>query len=160
MTLNTRWSGFLRRLFGVREPMEPAPGILAVTADVSFYSSVQNAASSWGWNVEWASSLSRGLGVCRAHQIRIVIYDRNLPDVDWMYALERLNGTATESRILLAAPEISEDLWRTVLRRHGYDVLTRSANSEQMKRELRFAWLSLCEPKAREHVEIGTPVLS
>jgi hypothetical protein len=89
-----------------------------------------------------------------------VIYDRNLPDVDWRYALERLNGVAMESRILLAAPEISEDLWRTVLRRHGYDVLTRSANSEQMKRELRFAWLSLCEPQTRDHVEVGTPVLS
>jgi DNA-binding response OmpR family regulator len=140
--------------------MEPVPGILAVTADVRFYSCVQNAAGSLGWNVEWASSLSRGLGVCRAHSIRIVIFDRNLPDVDWRYALQRLSGVAAESRILLAAPEISEDLWRTVLRQHGYDVLTRSANSEQMKRELRFAWLSLCEPQAREQVEIGTPVLS
>ena len=140
--------------------MDPAPGILAVTADMAFYTCVRNAANAWGWNVEWANSLSRGLDICRAHSIRIVIYDRDLPDVDWCYAIERLNGVAVESRILLAAPEISEDLWRTVLRRHGYDVLTRAATSEQMKRELRFAWLSLCEPQVRDNVEIGTPVLS
>jgi len=72
-----------------------------------------------------------------------VIFDRNLPNVDWRRALDQLSAAASNGRVLLAAPEVDEDLWRLVLRRHGYDVLVRSADTEQLKRELRFAWLSL-----------------
>jgi hypothetical protein len=38
---------------------------------------------------------------------------------------------------------VDESLWREVLRRHGYDVVYRSAGSEELRRALRFAWLSL-----------------
>jgi hypothetical protein len=45
--------------------------------------------------------------------------------------------------VLLASPRVDEDLWRTVLRLRGYDVMARTANSEQFRRELKFASLSL-----------------
>jgi hypothetical protein len=121
------------------------PQILTVSADVGFYSSVLNAANSCGWRAEWARSMKRGVELCRTGFTPIVIYDRNLPGVDWRSAVDQLSRAAAKGRVLLAAPEIDEDLWRTVLHRHGYDVLTRSADAEQLKRELRFAWLSLQE---------------
>jgi DNA-binding response OmpR family regulator len=136
------------------------PGILAITADLRFYSCVLSAACSWGWSAEWASTMNRGLEVCGSGLIQIVVYDRNLPHVDWRYALDRLNATASQSRIILAAPRVDEDLWRMVLSRHGYDVLKRSANSEQLKRELRFAWLSLQESGLDEQRGAEVPVLS
>jgi hypothetical protein len=43
---------------------------------------------------------------------------------------------------LLAAPSIDEELWKNVLSRHGYDVVERTASSEQLGRVFRFAWLS------------------
>jgi DNA-binding NtrC family response regulator len=123
------------------------PHVLAVTADVNFYSGVLSATESCGWNADWARSLKRAVEISRSRLTPIVIYDRNLPDVDWRRALDQLNGAAYDVRILVAAPDVDEDLWRMVLRRQGYDVLARSASAEQLERELRFAWLSLDESR-------------
>ncbi|HVW10788.1 MAG TPA: hypothetical protein VHC90_19515 [Bryobacteraceae bacterium] len=138
----------LPHLFRDGTPIEDGgdPGILAVTADLGLYSCVLNAACASGWTAEWAASVSRGLTVCSSKTIRIVIYDSNLPFSDWHDGVRRLAGMPSRPRILLASPRVDEDLWRTVLRLRGYDVLARSANSEQLKRELRFASLSLEHP--------------
>lgn len=138
----------------LRPPL-PAPGILkphilTVTADINFYTGVLSATESCGWSVEWARSLKRALEVCRSRLTPIVVYDRDLPDIDWRRALDELSGTPYDVRILLAAPNVDEELWQTVLHRHGYDVLARSASAEQLERELRFAWLSLDETRERE----------
>ena len=138
------------------------PQILTISADVSFYTWVLGAANSWGWRAEWVRSVKRGVEICRSEYTPIVIYDRNLPNVDWRRALDQLSMAASTSRVLLAAPEVDEDLWRLVLRRHGYDVLARSADAEQLKRELGFAWLSLQDSAlgvAPSHADnIPTPV--
>jgi DNA-binding response OmpR family regulator len=157
--------GFLKRMIAGpnslrnKFPAETAyrPGILALTADLGFYSSVLSAACSHGWSAEWASSMDRALEICRSRVIRILIYDRSLPSVDWHYGMDRLGAAASQARILLAAPRIDEDLWREVLRRRGYDVLARSAGSEQLKRELRFAWLSLQEFRLHEQKVSAAP---
>jgi DNA-binding NtrC family response regulator len=123
------------------------PHILTVTADMNFYSGVLSATQSFGWTAESVRSLKRALEICRSRLTPIVIYDGNLPDVNWRRALDQLSGMPYDVRILLAAPDVDEELWRTVLHRHGYDVLTRSASAEQLERELRFAWLSLEESR-------------
>jgi hypothetical protein len=74
--------------------------------------------------------------------------------MDWQRALDQL--TMAGGRVLLAAPEIDEDRWRLVLRRHGYDVLARSADGEHLKRELRFAWLSLHERLSRNQTTLSS----
>jgi len=119
------------------------PGILAVTADLGLYSCILSAACGSGWTAEWAASVSRALAVCSSKTIRIVVYDSNLPYSDWHSGLQRLARTASAPRVLLASPQVDENLWRTVRRLRGYDVLARSANSEQFRRELIFASLSL-----------------
>jgi len=119
------------------------PGILAVTADLGLYSCILSAACGSGWTADWAASVSRALAVCSSKPIRIVVYDSNLPYSDWQNGLRRLARIPSAPRVLLASPHVDEDLWRTVLRLRGYDVLARSADSEQFRRELRFASLSL-----------------
>jgi DNA-binding NtrC family response regulator len=133
------------------------PYVLTITADLSLYSSVLSATHACGWTTEWARSMKRAVEVCRSRVTPIVVFDRNLPDVDWRRALDQLSNTAYDVRILLAASEVDEDLWRNVIHRHGYDVLARSADPEQMKRELRFAWLSLDESR---HHQTAVPALS
>ena len=122
------------------------PRVLAVTADIGFYAGVLNAASSARWRTEWARTLNRAIEVCRSKSPQIVIYDSTLPGVEWGWAFDQLSALSSHPRILLAAPSIDEELWRNVLRRHGYDVVERAASSEQLGRELRFAWLSLLTP--------------
>jgi DNA-binding response OmpR family regulator len=122
------------------------PRVLAVTADLCFYSGVLSAASSARWRTDWARTLNRAVEMCRSKSPPIVIYDSNLPGVDWRSAFDRLSAVPSHPRILLAAPSIDEELWENVLRRHGYDVVERAANSEQLERVFRFAWLSLPTP--------------
>jgi len=122
------------------------PRVLAVTADIVFYAGVLSAASSAQWRTEWARTFNRATEICRLKSPPIVIYDSNLPGVDWEWAFERLSTLPNRPRILLAAPSIDEELWRNVLRRHGYDVVERAASSEQLGRAFRFAWLSLLTP--------------
>jgi DNA-binding response OmpR family regulator len=122
------------------------PRVLAVTADLAFYSGVLSAASSARWRTDWARTLNRAVEICRLKSPPIVIYDSNLPGFDWRSAFDRLSAVPSHPRILLAAPSIDEELWENVLRRHGYDVVERAANSEQLERVFRFAWLSLPTP--------------
>lgn len=128
------------------------PGILAITADVSFYSCVLNAACSAGWTADWAPSIGRGLNICGTKEVRIVVFDRNMPYINWRTAVRQFGRTEPHPRILVASADVDEDLWSVVIRLGGYDVLPRSASSAQLGRELRFASLSLCEsasPDAR-----------
>ena len=122
------------------------PRVMAVTADLAFYSGVLSAASSARWRTDWARTLNRAVEICKSKSPPIVIYDSNLPDVDWRSAFDRLSAVPSHPRILLAAPSIDEELWENVLRRHGYDVVERAANSEQLERAFRFAWLSMPTP--------------
>jgi hypothetical protein len=122
------------------------PRVLAVTADIGFYAGVLNASSSAEWRTDWARTLNRAIEICRSKSPQIVIYDSALPGVEWGWAFDRLGEIPNHPRILLAAPSIDEELWRNVLRRHGYDVVERAASSEQLGRAFRFAWLSLLTP--------------
>src|SRR5580692_2496978 len=83
-----------------------APQILTISADVGFYTWVLSAANSWGWRAEWARSVKRGVEICRSEYTPIVVYDRNLPNVNWLRALDQLSIAAPNGRVLLAAPEI------------------------------------------------------
>lgn len=141
-----------------RPGLTSGPGILAITADVGFYSSVLSAAYDYSWRAEWASTMSRGLKICDSQPVNIVVYDRDLPGVDWREGLRSLSRTVTQPRILLAANNVDEDLWRTVLRLRGYDVLSKPARQEQLKRELRFAWLSFDAPALRRSEEAASSV--
>jgi hypothetical protein len=122
------------------------PRVLAVTADIGFYAGVLNAASSARWRTEWARTLNRAIEISRSKSPQIVIYDSTLPGVEWGSAFDQLISVPGHARILLAAPSIDEELWRKVLRRHGYDVVERAANSEQLGRVFRFAWMSRPTP--------------
>jgi hypothetical protein len=119
--------------------------VLAITADLGFYSGVLSATASGQWRTKWARTLNRATEICRANS-PFVIYDSSLPGVDWEWAFERLSAVPNRPRILLAAPSVDEELWQSVLRRHGYDVVERAASSEQLDRVFRFAWLSLITP--------------
>jgi DNA-binding response OmpR family regulator len=128
-----------------RAPGPLCPRVLVVSADVRFYADVLSAVNSRVWQADWARSLESAVEVSKAGAIPIVVYDENLPDVDWRDAFRRLAQLTHCPRLLLAAREVDEQLWRRVLLSRGYDVVPRNADSTQMRRTLRFAWMSVCE---------------
>jgi hypothetical protein len=125
----------------ITQPVNPS--VLVITADLGFYSGVLLAACSHRWHAHWARNLTRAIEIVRSERPPIVIYDANLPWMDWQLAFDRLSESCSEQRILLATNWMSEELWREVLTRHGYDLLPRGARSAELARAMRFAWLSL-----------------
>jgi hypothetical protein len=89
------------------------PLVLAVSADLGFYAGVLNAASSVRWRTEWARTLNRAIEICRLKSPPIVIYDSNLPGVEWGSAFDRLSAVPNHSRILLAAPRLTKNCGET-----------------------------------------------
>lgn len=123
--------------------VRPVPHVLAVTADVAFYAAVLGAGTDARWRIDWARSLHRAVETCTVKAVPVVIYDTNLPGVDWQWALGCFGAIAHAPRVVLAAASIDEDLWCDVLNLHGYDVVERTASPESLRRMLSFAWLSL-----------------
>jgi hypothetical protein len=64
------------------------PRVLAVRADLAFYSGVLSAASSARWPTDWARTLNRAVEMCRSKSPPIVIYDGDLPGADWRSAFD------------------------------------------------------------------------
>jgi DNA-binding response OmpR family regulator len=150
-------SGLIHRLLPARtEVPTPAPAagflcprVLVITVDVRFYADVLSAVNSRIWQVDWARSVESALAICNLGATPIVLYDENLPRADWRDAFDRLRKVPSEPRVLLAAREVDEPLWRSVLFHRGYDVVSRNADSSHLKRALRFAWLSICDVSHR-----------
>ena len=145
------------------------PLVLIVTADLCFYSSIVNAAARLNWRTELARTARRALEIHESELARIVVCDRDLPDVDWCWLFENLAAAGPRSRLLLASRHVDETLWRRVLACHGYDAIERAATSAELSTTLRFAWASLVRslgdatglsmpaPSSRTHRLLTTP---
>jgi DNA-binding response OmpR family regulator len=119
------------------------PGVLTITADLRLYSSVVSAAAANGWAAHWARSLQQAVEISAHKPALLVVYDSQLPNTEWTCAFETLATSTTPQRILLATVSIDEQVWRSALRHGGYDVVRRSAGTDELARMLRFAWQSL-----------------
>lgn len=119
------------------------PAVLVITADIRLFSAVLHAASSVDWQSDWARTMGRAIEICRLEPAPIVVFDDTLPGVEWGWAFDLIHAVSNRRRILLASRLIDEELWRKVVLRGGYDIVRRSAGSEEWKRLFRFAWLSL-----------------
>jgi CheY-like chemotaxis protein len=147
-------AGLFQRLLPARDESSESTGALApllprvlvITADVRFYADVLSAVNSRVWHVDWARSVESAVAICRMGTTPVAIYDEQLPRADWREAFRALRTIPEIPKLVLAASrEIDEPLWRSVLFHKGYDVVSRNAHSTDLKRVLRFAWLSVCE---------------
>jgi|SRR5580698_4959129 hypothetical protein len=122
------------------------PRVLIITADIRFYADVLSAVNTRVWHADWARSVESAAAICRMGATPIAIYDEQLPHTDWRDAFRALRTPLDRPKLVLAAArEIDESLWRSVLFHKGYDVVSRNAHPGDLKRVLRFAWLSVCE---------------
>ena len=119
--------------------------MLTVTADIEYYSAVM-LASSGDWKIEWCRSFGRAVEICRNKAVDIVIYDLNLPRMRWPLAVHLLASVQQRSRVLLASADVDEDLWQSVIAHGGYDIISRKATPDELRRVLQFAWQSLLPP--------------
>jgi DNA-binding response OmpR family regulator len=127
------------------------PGILVITVDDRLYYWLFSISIDIGWSIRRARTVEEAREDFSSRPMPVVVYDERLPRADWRNGLRRLSAFPEHPAVLLAVPEVDEDLWQTVLRCQGYDVVKRSAGGNEWMQMLRFAWLSKEERAGRPH---------
>jgi DNA-binding NarL/FixJ family response regulator len=120
--------------------------LLAITTNDQFYSGLVDIAASRGWEIRRASSVKEGLDVVRSLGMPLVLFDWDENGHDWRAGLNRLASTQCHPCVLLASRVADENMRQEVIRYHGYDVLPRSADRDQVVRTIQFAWFWITRP--------------
>jgi DNA-binding response OmpR family regulator len=114
--------------------------ILAITSDDRFYASLLDVGASRGWEVRRGSTIQEGLDTVRSLHMPLVILDWDESAHDWRHGLERIWAAPNHPCVLLASRVMDDNLRQEVQRHHGYDVLPRTGDRDQIVRTVEFAW--------------------
>lgn len=121
-------------------PADAIIRLLAITTNDRFYAGLVDIATSCGWEIRRASAIREGLDILRSLSMPLVVFDWDENGHDWRDGIGRLGAAPNHPCVLLASRVIDENLRQEVMRFHGYDVLARSADKDQIIRTIRFAW--------------------
>ena len=116
--------------------------LLAISPDTRFLSSLLFMAGSHDWDVRWARSVAAALDILAQRSIPVVIYDGYSTSAiqDWILSVARLRVTPEEPCVVLAAPQVEEELWCQALEHAVYDVVCRTGQAQHLIATLEFAW--------------------
>jgi len=115
--------------------------ILLISRDEAFRDKWQRIFGNRGWGFESAATLENALVALRARRAPVVVYDSQAAEEeDWRDALSALGGLPQRPCVLLASSVIDEGFRDEVVRLHGYDVLRRQADEDEIARTINSAW--------------------
>ena len=128
--------------FKIRRPQpEAAPTVLAITDSPSDRALLRRMIESAGWKIAIAEDLESALEVCKSQAIEVALYDRDLQQVDWRQAVERL--AQQRCRVILASFVADDYLWDEVILHGGFDILAKPFREDEVLHTLRFAWATV-----------------
>lgn len=138
----------MRPLFSWTKDREPRGGsarngvrTLLISGDGQYTRHWQSIFGGQGWDLECAATLDGALQALDARRTPIVVYDWQAEtDEDWRDVVHSLAGLPQRPCVLVASSVIDEGLRDEVVRLHGYDVLRRQANEEEITRTINSAW--------------------
>jgi len=105
--------------------------VLLVTTSSSVQIELRVFSIQEGWRILYARSLEGALHVSKLNRVTVVIYDRDLPDVEWRKGLRSLVDGDPVFFILLSSV-VDQRLWKTVLDNGGYDVARKPVERESL----------------------------
>ncbi len=114
--------------------------LLVITRSVSDAESLREIARRQGWGVTVASSSAEAASILEQEFAPLVICDCDLPGEDWRAVLIRLAALSRPACVFLASSVVDEYLWKEVIQHHGFDVVTKPFQSDELKRAVTFAW--------------------
>jgi FixJ family two-component response regulator len=95
-------------------------------------------------SVETAQTLSVQLRACA------ILCDREVPGREWREVVEALSSGVHRPCVLLVSSVVDDYLWNEVVRRGGYDVLSKPLREEDLLRAIKLAW-AYWNSAARRH---------
>ena len=124
---------------------DPAPVILAVTADPGIATALRQALQPLAWPFHTATSLEAGLELGRRVGSRCpfntILLDKTLVASDWRSAVARLAQLPVRPSVLLIGQEAGPMLSESVTLAGGYAVLAMPINPESAAHSIYAGWL-------------------
>jgi DNA-binding NtrC family response regulator len=123
--------------------------VVAIGRDERDRSSLSAFSARGQWDLVLTGSCEEALDTLKKMPAAVILCDRDLPELDWRKALEKLVGSRPDCPIVLTSPVNDEYLWEEVIHKGGYDVLAKPLQEGQTVRAVNLAW-SYSKERSRE----------
>jgi len=123
----------------IPSPSEPVK-LVAITQDPEDSGALQKVARTYGWTVSIVGSSAAAMPLLNAQPTPLAICDRDLSAEDWRDVLVKIAAQPQAVCVLLASRVVDDYLWHQVIRYHGYDVVAKPFQPEELRRAVTFAW--------------------
>jgi FixJ family two-component response regulator len=92
------------------------------------------------WMPIQAANWSDTVKLARQVDAPVILYDRDLPGLEWQKGIPRLVGASSTPCLILLSDVSDPYLWDELVRHGGFDVLTRPFQREEVLAMLDFAY--------------------
>jgi DNA-binding NtrC family response regulator len=127
------------RTSGISPPVEPVK-LVAITQLPDDSAALCRIAADYRWRISVVGSSDAAIAALNEQPTPLVICDRDLAEEDWRDVLAKIAAVPQAVCVLLASRVVDDYLWRQVIRHHGYDVVTKPFQPEELRRAVTFAW--------------------
>jgi DNA-binding response OmpR family regulator len=114
--------------------------LVAITQNPEDAEALQQIATSYGWRISIVDSSDAAIALLKEQPTPLVICDRNLSTEDWRDVLAKIAAQPQTACVLVASRAADDYLWHQVIRHHGYDVVAKPFQPEELRRAVTFAW--------------------
>jgi FixJ family two-component response regulator len=102
------------------------------------------------WSVTFADSFETAQALSVQLRACAILCDRDVAGREWWEVVEALSQSRHRPCVLLVSRVVDDYLWNEVVRRGGYDVLSKPLREEDLVRAIRLAW-AYWNSAARRH---------
>jgi CheY-like chemotaxis protein len=114
--------------------------LVAITDKPDDSATLREIATGYRWKISLVGSSDDAIAALTEQPTPLVICDRDLAGEDWREVLARIAALPQAVCVLLASRVVDDYLWRQVIRNHGYDVVSKPFQPEELRRAVTFAW--------------------
>ncbi len=114
--------------------------VLAITTDDRDKRALAACSVRGHWDLVMTGACEEALEIVKKGGAAVILYDRDLPGLDWRDALRLLADANPPCPVILTSPVNDGYLWGEVIRRGGYDVLAKPLEEDQTVRFVNLAW--------------------
>lgn len=114
--------------------------LVAITEKPEDSMALEQIASDYQWRISIVGSSGAAIASLNEQPTPLVICDRDLASEDWRDVLTKIAALPQAVCVLLASRVVDDYLWRQVIRSHGYDVVSKPFQPEELRRAVTFAW--------------------
>jgi len=130
------------------------PRALIVMGDGPGLSGIQEILSDAGWKLTVEHSTAAGISRQMEDPAPIILYDRELNDVDWRQAVVFLARLSPRPCLILMSQRVDRNIWDELVHCGGFDLLRVPVERQQVIQTTKAAW-SIWQSQHPSHSEAG-----